>query len=660
MDDLNKRLEVLERSLARERAARKQAESILEEKSLALFKISEDLKSSNQQLQELLEQKNIELQGVFTNILDAYVVIDLRGRILKMNDAAKALFAAESKEGFRIIDCILPAYRSHALASFKTLIHQGSFTNYVTQVVSKDGKERTVQVNASIIVNSKGKAIAAQGIARDITAERKAARALTESEKRLATIVQNLNQGILIEDENRNVLLVNDGFCELFDLDTTPNTLTNTSAQELHQRIAQLSDKPEVYKVLESKFVNARIPETGEPLLLKDGRHFEYSFLPITVDEHHKGQMWSFSDVTLEQNYQRGLRAQKDKYSSIIANMNLGLLEVDTQDRVLMANHSFCEMSGYSESELLGMQPSKILLSTESKKIFQKHHEQREQGESDSYELKVKIKNGETRHWLISGAPNYNVMGELTGSIGIHLDITELKRLEKQKEVLLRDLEKRNQQLNEYAHIVSHDLKSPLHNVSALISWTRDDIQNHALEAAQDNLILMQETIEKMDSLIRGILQYSSISNLGENKKTVALSRVLKDLLQMLFIPENITISYPDHLPSVRADATHLQQLFQNLIGNAINHMDKEDGRIIIDCLENKNTVQFSISDNGMGIKEEHFHKIFEIFSSLSKTKNSTGIGLSIVKKIVELYGGKIWLESKLGEGTTFYFTLKK
>ena len=125
-------------------------------------------------------------------------------------------------------------------------------------------------------------------------------------------------------------------------------------------------------------------------------------------------------------------------------------------------------------------------------------------------------------------------------------------------------------------------------------------------------------------------------------------------------IPEKLTITILSNLPMVKGDKTKFQQLFQNLIGNAIKFNKKENGTVEIDCIEKDSFYQFSVKDNGIGIEKKYHDKIFKIFHSLNKNKESTGIGLSIVKKIVNLYDGEIWLESSLNVGSTFYFTLKK
>ena len=242
----------------------------------------------------------------------------------------------------------------------------------------------------------------------------------------------------------------------------------------------------------------------------------------------------------------------------------------------------------------------------------------------------------------------------------MHLDITELKTLELQKEKLLLKLEKSNDELQEYAHIVSHDLKSPLRSIDALVSWLKEDNKGKLDAMSLKNFELIETTLEKMEQLISDVLEYSSVGAESNEKANVDLAKKLNNIMSMLYIPEHIEINILNPLPTIKGDATKLQQLFQNLISNAIKFIDKENGLITIDVEDLKSHYKFSIKDNGIGIDKQFHDKIFKIFHALNKSKDSTGIGLSIVKKIVDLHEGQIWLESEPNVGTTFYFTLKK
>jgi light-regulated signal transduction histidine kinase (bacteriophytochrome) len=246
------------------------------------------------------------------------------------------------------------------------------------------------------------------------------------------------------------------------------------------------------------------------------------------------------------------------------------------------------------------------------------------------------------------------------GSIGIHLDITNQKILELQKERLLKELENSNKGLQEYAHIVSHDLKSPLRSISALSTWLYEDYKDVLDETGQHNLHLMQDKVASMDRLIQGILEYSTANNSALGKTEVDLNIVITTIGDTIFIPEHVQLVVPMKLPTLLADATKIQQLFQNIIGNAVMHIEKEKGLVEVIFSDSDSHWSFTIKDNGVGIPKEYHEKIFQIFQSIGSKERSTGIGLSIVKKIVNRYGGDIWVESEVGKGTAFHFTLLK
>ncbi|MDA8810687.1 PAS domain S-box protein [Flavobacteriaceae bacterium] len=545
-------IELLQRALDRQVKARKEAEKILESKSKELYDTLHYLREDNNRLKGLLQEKTSELEGVFFNIPDPYLVINLKGQVIKMNQAAKLFLGFDTeKEDFYAAQLVHHEYLMGTLQSFGLLQEVGILKNFKTKINIKSGGSRFVQVNANLIYDASGMPIAAQGVLRDVTNEEEVSAILEEQKEALKDSQKRLE--------------------------------------------AVISD----------------------------------------------------------------LQAQKEKYSSIIANMNLGLVEVDNEDLVQLVNKSFCTLSGYTEKELYGNKLGQ-LLHVSDPKIILVHQKNRLKGISDTYEVNVQVKGGQKKHWLISGAPRYNEKGQVIGSIGIHLDITEQYELSEQKEQLLKDLESSNEGLQEYAHIVSHDLKSPLRSISALASWLEEDFGDKLGPAGLSQLNLMQDKIASMDQLITGILRYSSIGSEKARFEICPTLELIQQLKATIYWPEQIALRFNGTMPSIKADKTQLQQLFQNLLSNAISHLDKPKGQIEIGYNDLGDLHEFSVKDNGIGIPKAYKEKIFEIFETLESGKGSSGIGLSIVKKIVQLHGGTIWVKSEYGAGATFYFTIKK
>jgi PAS domain S-box-containing protein len=654
-------IEILKRTLERERAARKQAERILESKSAELFHLTTELRVANEKLEQLLSQQTSQLQGVFENIVDAYVVMDLEGNVLKMNNPAEKLLEHSLDDSpLNLNSLVYEEDVEKVTQYFGTLVAEGSITDAEIRIQTGSHHIKLVHINASIIFNGANKPIGAQGIVRDITLNREAHEMLMESKSRLSNLIENLDSGVLLEDEHRNIALTNQQFCDLFNIPVTPAMLVGASCEDAAEQSKHLFADPEAFVSRVEEILKKRETVLREEWIMASGKVVERDYIPIIIDDSYKGHLWTYRDVTLNRKYRSSIDAQRQKYSGIIANMNLGLLEVDNNDIVQMVNQRFVEMSGFKEEELIGNKASDLLLDPgEQDKLWAKN-ELRKIGNADSYEIKVITGKGEGRYWLISGAPNYNMNGDVIGSIGIHLDITELKELEFQKESLLKKLAKSNEELEEYAHVVSHDLKSPLRSLYALTSWLREENEGRISEESLTYMGLIEQTLEKMENLISNVLLYSSINAEEDELSRIELHQVISQVMEILHVPDNIEIVIKRKLPKVIANETRMQQLFQNLLSNAIRYNDKEKGKIEVDFSRKDGMYLFWIKDNGIGIEEAYLEKIFGMFQRLENDESSSGVGLSIVKRVIEQYGGTIWVESELGKGTTFFFTLPK
>lgn len=242
----------------------------------------------------------------------------------------------------------------------------------------------------------------------------------------------------------------------------------------------------------------------------------------------------------------------------------------------------------------------------------------------------------------------------------------EIVRLNEELEQRIRErtveLENANRELKEFAYIVSHDLKAPLRGISKLASWISDDYSDSFDENGKEQISLLIGRVKRMDNLIDGILQYSRVGQVKGNKEVVELNELIGDVIDKITPPENINVVIVNDLPEIEIDRIRIEQVFQNLLDNAIKFMDKTTGEIRVGYTDDGLRFKFYVSDNGPGIDVKYYEKIFQIFQTLTPRdeRESTGIGLSLVKKIVESYNGKIWLESETGKGSTFFFTLPK
>lgn len=223
-------------------------------------------------------------------------------------------------------------------------------------------------------------------------------------------------------------------------------------------------------------------------------------------------------------------------------------------------------------------------------------------------------------------------------------------------------LKKRNQELDRFAYVTSHDLKAPLRAIANLATWLSEDLTGQIPEENQQQLDLMQSRVKRMDGLIQGLLEYSRVGRKKLTAKQINVRDLINNAIDSLSPPPGFEIVIEDSLPTLNTEALLLQQVFTNLISNAIKYHPQPKGKITISAEEQGDCYQFGVADDGMGIDPQYHDRIFTIFQTLQArdTFESTGIGLSIVKKIVEGQGGKIWVDSQLGQGATFYFTWRK
>ncbi|MHB8895052.1 MAG: sensor histidine kinase [Candidatus Geothermincolia bacterium] len=232
----------------------------------------------------------------------------------------------------------------------------------------------------------------------------------------------------------------------------------------------------------------------------------------------------------------------------------------------------------------------------------------------------------------------------------------------KELERLNEELVGINKELNDFAYVISHDLKAPLRGIGSLASWLATDYDDVLDSQGKEQLHLLLDRAKKMESLIESVLQYSRIGRVRESMERVDLNELVGTAITMINPPANISVTILGKLPTVECEKTRVQQVFQNLIGNAIKFIDEPVGIVTISCRDLGNFWEFAIADNGPGIDSRYFEQIFQIFQTLAPPddKESTGIGLTLVKKIVEMHGGTVRVESEIDTGSTFFFTLPK
>jgi signal transduction histidine kinase len=241
-------------------------------------------------------------------------------------------------------------------------------------------------------------------------------------------------------------------------------------------------------------------------------------------------------------------------------------------------------------------------------------------------------------------------------------EIAVRKKAEYKLAQTVKKLTVSTKELQEFTRVSAHDLKTPLRGIGTLSDWISNDYAGKADEEGQRHARMLAQRANRMSKLLDAVIQYTGLTLLDRKEERLDLNILLQEIINKINPPENIEITIESELPFLTGVHDFIQLVFENLLNNAIKFIDKPKGKIMIGCIESDNEWQFSITDNGPGIEERYHEKIFQIFQILSlrdETEN-IGIGLSIVKKIVELYDGHIWIVSTPGEGSTFFFTFPK
>lgn len=648
----------LQKALQREKAARKAAEQILEQKSLELYKANEKLITINQNLAQQIEKRVAELHlfSLFPkHNPDSLFRIDLNGKILLKNPSAEKIVSVvyQNKE-----------YSIQA------------FTKIISKNIDRDADQWIIEGSSSKDYYSfLCCPILEDGIinvyARNITTEKKAEQDAKSNELRLTNLIINLQEGILLEDENRKIILTNELFCKIFSIPVSPENLVGVDCNDSAEQSKGFFKNPETFVANIKKLLTNKIIVNNEELELVDGRFLERDYIPIFIDNIYKGHLWKYRDITQRKQAEVKLRLQEEKYRSIITNMNLGLMEVDLDEKIRYVNQSFCDLCGYTEDELLGKIGSQLFLKGENLDVMKEKNAVRYEGVSDAYEVFVKIKNGEARWWLISGAPLYNDKNELIGSIGIHLDITLQKNLEKDLIDAKKIAEKSLQSKDLFLTNMSHEIRTPM---NAIIGMSRQLQKTSLFPEQQKYLTTIKNAADNLLVIINDILDFSKIEagKIGLENIGCSLTKIVEQALHVIQYKAEekglkLTYSIDKNIASVlKGDPFRINQILMNLLYNAVKFT--EHGKVDVTCKVLKSDsksqqIAISISDTGIGMDDNFLKIIFQKFAqedeSIARRYGGTGLGMSICKQLVELMGGSIKVSSKKNEGTVVTIILK-
>ena len=626
-------------------------------------------------IQQVLAEKEEQLSRVIDSSLDAVITIDDSGKVIQWSKQAQHVFGYNKSEaiGKTLSELIIPqqyrqAHEDGMNHFFKT--GEGPVINQRIEIsaLKKSGEEFPVELAVSHI-ELENKHIFSSFI-RDITRRKKAEDAIKESQVRLEALITNLQAGILLESEQRKIVLANQFFCDIFSIPSPPEDLVGMDCKKAMEQAKHYFIQADAFVEGVNQLISERRLKVGEELYTVDGKILARDFIPLFSGEKYLGHLWQYRDVTIRRKAQEAIRKSEEKYRGIIENMELGLMEVDTEGNIIRAFDRFCTMTGYAPGELVGKNATTTLLPQEYWPILDQQTEDRLKGRAGIYEVQL-IKKGGSKIWaLISGTPIYNSIGEIVGSIGIHYDITERKTLEQDLAKAKQEAELARLAEQQFLANMSHEIRTPM---NAVIGMTHLLYETNPTESQKEYLYALRFSADSLMDIINNILDITKIES-GEleiEKRPFDLKQLLNSLLRTYQFraqdkPISVTLDFDERIEHlIMGDATRLNQIINNLMGNALKFTSRGTigMRTSLVKKEHKSLwISFKIFDTGIGIPKDKLKLVFKNFkqvdASITRQYGGTGLGLAIVKQLIEMLDGNISVDSTIGQGTTFEFIM--
>jgi PAS domain S-box-containing protein len=526
----------------------------------------------------------------------------------------------------------------------------------------KDGHHIPVEILLQYIslTGERGRFIA---IVRDITERRRVEEKLRISEERYRILAQNLPDSALLLYDQHLRFIVADG-PEIGVMGLSREILEEKTLQEaLPGGFATLME-PNMRRTLAGEKFSVELPY--------EDLHYRYSFVPLRDSSGNVAlAMILATNITQLKQVENALKDSQRRLSTALRATKVGVWEWD-----MRTNKAYWSDENY---RVLGLEPGSIeskyenwancLLPVDLPAADAKVTEAMNNRSELNIEFRVAWPDGSI-HWINDiGNILMDETGQPLGMYGIQMDVTERKHAEEEREALIRELEAKNAELERFTYTVSHDLKSPLVTIKGFLGFLEQDIASGNAGRLRDDIKRINNAVKRMEQLLRELLELSRIGRLINPSEEIRFEELAREGLEIVhgrLEAHGITVHIQPNLPIVYGDRQRLIEVLQNLLDNAAKYMgDQAYPRIEIGQRgeENGNPV-FYVRDNGIGIAPEHHERIFGLFNKLDAHSEGTGVGLALVKRIVEVHGGRIWVESasfpqgEAGRGSTFLFTL--
>ena len=472
-----------------------------------------------------------------------------------------------------------------------------------------------------------------------------------------------------------DALIATDAVGRITFLNPVAETLTGWSRQEvldepvqsvfrIHDQISRTPGEDIVGRVLREGAIVKLANNTS--LTTRSGQEIpiEDSAAPI-MDSNGKvaGAVLVFRDVTAKRGALQALRQSEELHRVFFELAAVGMAYIGLEGRFLKVNDKYCELTGYTQAELASKR-ALDLVHPEDRERDRKENGAYLRGEVPQYlsEKRYLRKDGSVRWVAVHARLVREPDGRPRYSIEIINDISGRKRAEEAVRQAAEELKRSNRDLEQFASVASHDLQEPLRAVSGYVRLLQRGLGDKLSPRHLEYITGAVEGAQRMEQLIDGLLEFSRVGTREHDRVPADLNELLRQAQSNLRVTIKSTSAKvtTERLPTLAVDAVQITQLFQNLIGNAIKFCAAGQPKVEIRARQEPSRWVISVRDNGIGIAPEHFERIFQIFQRLHTRSKypGTGIGLAICQRIVERHGGRIWVESQPGQGSTFFFSL--
>ncbi len=384
-----------------------------------------------------------------------------------------------------------------------------------------------------------------------------------------------------------------------------------------------------------------------------------------STENRLKGIIGAVQDVTIQKKAENLLKETLLQQNAILDNIPDMAWLKDIDSRYIAVNEQFSKACGQKIENIIGKTDHEVWEKSFADKYRTDDLEVIHSGQRRQVE-EIQSDHEGREYWVETiKTPIRNSQGEIIGTTGIAREITERKKAEIEREKLIAELETKNTELERFTYTVSHDLKSPLVTITGFLSYLEKDARNGNFESFNKDVDRIKHAVQKMQELLKDLLELSRIGRLMNDPVEISFGEIVKEALAVVegqITSKHISVGFVDSGQKVHGDHIRLIEAMQNLIDNGVKFMGSQPNpRINIGTvMDAQNKPIFFVQDNGVGIESQYRERIFGLFNKLDANSQGSGVGLTIVKRIIEVHGGKIWVESMPGKGSTFYFTLSK